>query len=71
MEKLEALEVAGVDNWEWYDKSIIDYKQMNKIDEYQDLTDAELLQALEFGGVDNWEGYDYAMEFLEGDDDYE
>ena len=70
MEKLEALEVAGVDNWEWYNKSIIDYKQMNEIDEYQDLTDAELLQALEFGGVDNWEGYDYAMEFLEGDDDY-
>ena len=71
MEKLEALEVAGVNNWEWYSESITDYKKMNEIDKYQDLTDAELLQALEFGGVDNWEGYDYAMEFLEGDDDYE
>lgn len=71
MDKLEALEIAGVDNWEWYSEAITTYKQINEIGEYQDLTDAALLQALEFGGVDNWEGYEYAMEFLEGDDCYE
>lgn len=66
MGKLEALEIAGVHNWEWYGESIATYKQMNEIGKYQDLTDAELLQALEYGGVDNWEGYEYAMEFLKG-----
>ena len=71
MDKLTALEIAGVDNWEWYSEAITAYKQINEIGEYQDLTDAELLQALELGGVDNWEGYEHAMEILEGDDYYE
>ena len=27
LDKLDALEAGGVDNWQWYDESIEDYKQ--------------------------------------------
>lgn len=55
---LEALEAAGVDNWEGYE-----YAMDGLTDDY---TDSELIAALYAAGVDNWEGWEYAMKMLEG-----
>lgn len=48
--KLEALEAAGVDNWEWYD----DVMAMISVSELEELRNAaSKLKALEAAGVDN------------------
>lgn len=56
---VNALEIAGVDNWTWYSESI------------GDLTDEErndpvaLYDAFDASGVDNWEGYSYAYDYYQ------
>ena len=36
--KLNALEAGGVDNWEWYDEALKDYRQTIELEEkYEDL----------------------------------
>lgn len=64
--ELWALEVAGVDNWGYYEDAIEEYYRENNLPEEYDLTDEEKLEALMQGGVDNWSGWDYAVDVLEG-----
>lgn len=63
--KLWALEVAGVNNWGYYEDAIEEYYRENNLPEDYDLTDEEKLEALMQGGVDNWSGWDYAVDVLE------
>lgn len=55
-EFVDALYVAGVDNWEGYDETISELS-FEEID-----SDEDLLSALKVAGVDNWEGYEIAMD---------
>lgn len=64
--ELWALEVAGVDNWGYYEDAIDEYYRANNLPEEYDLTDEEKLEALMQGGVDNWSGWDYAIDVLDG-----
>lgn len=64
--ELWALEVAGVDNWGYYEDAIEEYYRENNLPEEYDLTDEEKLEALMQGGVDNWSGWDYAVDILDG-----
>lgn len=64
--KLWALEVAGVNNWGYYEDAIEEYYRENNLPEDYDLTDEEKLEALMQGGVDNWSGWDYAVDVLDG-----
>lgn len=36
IDKLDALEAGGVDNWEWFDESLKDWRKENEIDELAD-----------------------------------
>ena len=42
-EKLSALEVGGVDNWEWYDESLEGYYKKKKLENLVDDTLREIL----------------------------
>lgn len=64
--ELWALEIAGVDNWGYYEDAIEEYYRRNNLPEEYDLTDEEKLEALIQGGVDNWSGWDYAVDVLDG-----
>lgn len=57
-EILDALDAAGVDNWEGYGYA------MDRLEEF----DGDRLAALRAAGVDNWGGYGYAMDILEEND---
>lgn len=69
--ELWALEVAGVDNWGYYGDAIEEYYRENNLPEDYDLTDEEKkLEALMQGGVDNWSGWDYAVDLLDGEEEW-
>lgn len=68
--ELWALEVAGVDNWGYYEDAIEEYYRENNLPEEYDLTDEEKLEALIQGGVDNWSGWDYAIDLLDGEEEW-
>jgi hypothetical protein len=39
--------------------------------EYESLVaDSDFLEALQSAGVDNWSGYDYALEIMQGSENY-
>lgn len=60
--KLELLEAGGVDNWGWYGESIQQFREMNDIDDDEDLDTSDILSALENGGVDNWDWYGESLD---------
>lgn len=53
---VQALEQAGVDNWEWYDESLSELSDEERKD------NEAVYLALEAGGVDNWTWYGEAMD---------
>lgn len=61
-EIMQALEFAGVDNWEFYDEAISNFREEYEIPDNEALSPEDMLYALQIGGVDNWEFYDDAIE---------
>jgi hypothetical protein len=53
---LEALNMASVDNWDWYDESLAELSEAERTDA------TEVVEALRSGGVDDWDGWEYVLE---------
>lgn len=61
-ELMQALEFGGVDNWNYYDESISNFRDEYDIPEDETLSPEDKLYALQIGGVDNWTYYSDSIE---------